>query len=199
MRWSIRLTALLVCLLLPAGFAPAQSMTAGKQEYKISKLVKKPDAKGVVISLSVLPAVDVTKGGIGLAFFAPAGDPAATLGSIQIGGGEFNWSFAQNGRPEYWASRLHSQGGKSIGPLTVIRLAPEHLTRGIINIRADHVETSGQFGMPAKFPLDARFEVALARIRWTAKEREGLVKGDPIFVLVSNVLSIGPAGKEGTR
>jgi len=197
MLWSIRLTALLVCLLLPAGFAPAQSMTAGKQEYKISKLVKRPDTKGTVISLSSLPAVDPAKSSLGLVFFAPT-DPRAALATLAIGGGEFNWSFAQNGKPEYWASRLRSQDGKSMGPLTVIRLASEHLNRGVINIRADHVETSGQFGMPAKFPLEGRVEVALARIRWSAKEREGLAKGEPIFVLVSNVLSIGTSGKGGT-
>jgi hypothetical protein len=172
-------------------------MTAGKQEYKISKLVKKPGAKGSVISLSSLPAIDPARGTIGLAFFGPAETARAGLATLAIGGGEFNWSFAQNGRPEYWASRLRTQGGESIGPLTVIRLAPEHLTRGVINIPADHIETSGQFGMPAKFPLDGRVEIALARIRWTAKEREGLAKGDPVFVLVSNVLSIGPAEKGG--
>src|SRR5687768_92311 len=171
----------------------SQSLAPGKSEFILSKLAKKPNAKGdVMISVAVAPAPDIAKSGFALCFFAPA-DPQASIGKFTVSGGEFNWAFAQNGKPESWSSRIRDLNNNSLGPLTCIRLSADYLGKGVVTVRANDVETSDSFGIPRSFPMDGKVEIAIARVRWAAKEREGLAKGEPIFLLASNVISMGAA------
>src|SRR6185503_9445423 len=119
----------------------SQSLAIGKSEFVLSKLTKKPNVKGdVVISVAIAPAPDIARTGFALCFFAPI-DPLASIGKLTVSGGQFNWAFAQNGKPESWSSRIRDTHSNSLGPLTCIRLSAEYLGKGALTVPANHIET----------------------------------------------------------